>query len=166
MQLCQCADLVIEITGNLGQDDSYYRLDYYPPYGNPAPNTTIASRDIGDRIQFSHTLPGTRYNFWLYYTNATHHDWLTWTVSITTGEANFELRKKSNLSNGFISTHDFFHFCTWNAIFSILCTILCTRHFIKSWFMHSLSNNTVYKETLFQCVCQIKLTLMRLYIWL
>ncbi|XP_059616511.1 tyrosine-protein phosphatase 10D isoform X1 [Phlebotomus argentipes] len=81
---CQCADLVIEITGNLGQDDSYYRLDYYPPYGNPAPNTTIASRDIGDRIQFSHTLPGTRYNFWLYYTNATHHDWLTWTVSITT----------------------------------------------------------------------------------
>ncbi|KAL5277336.1 hypothetical protein ACFFRR_002529 [Megaselia abdita] len=80
----KCADLVIEIPGNLGQDDSYYRLDYNPPYGFPAPNATISSRDVGDEIQFSHGLPGTTYNFWLYYTNATHHDWLTWTVTITT----------------------------------------------------------------------------------
>ena len=65
-------------------DDSFYRLDYYPPIGNPAPNATIASRDVGDEIQFSNGLPGTRYNFWLYYTNSTHKDWLTWTVSITT----------------------------------------------------------------------------------
>lgn len=50
------------------------------------PNKTIASRDVGDEIQFSHGLPGTRYNFWLHYTNSTHRDWLTWTVSITTGE--------------------------------------------------------------------------------
>lgn len=77
---------MIEIPGNLGQDDSYYRLDYSPPYGFPAPNATISSRDVGDEIQFSHGLPGTTYNFWLYYTNATHHDWLTWTVTITTGE--------------------------------------------------------------------------------
>lgn len=76
---------MIEIPGNLGQDDSFYRLDYSPPYGFPAPNATISSRDVGDEIQFSHGLPGTTYNFWLYYTNATHHDWLTWTVTITTG---------------------------------------------------------------------------------
>lgn len=85
-QACHGADLVIEIPGNNGQDDSFYRLDYYPPHGYPAPNTTIASRDIGAEIQFSHGLPGTKYSFWLYYTNATHHDWLTWTVSITTGK--------------------------------------------------------------------------------
>lgn len=84
IQISLGADLVIEIPGNLGQDGSYYRLDYYPPVGNPAPNATIASRDVGDEIQFSNGLPGTRYNFWLYYTNSTHHDWLTWTVSITT----------------------------------------------------------------------------------
>uniref|UniRef100_W4VRK2 protein-tyrosine-phosphatase n=1 Tax=Corethrella appendiculata TaxID=1370023 RepID=W4VRK2_9DIPT len=84
IQTCLSADLVIEIPGNLGQDDSFYRLDYYPPYGHPSPNTTIASREVGDEIQFSNGLPGTRYNFWLYYTNSTHHDWLTWTVSITT----------------------------------------------------------------------------------
>lgn len=85
-QKCLSADLVIEIPGNLGQDDSFYRLDYYPPYGSPVPNKTIASRDVGDEIQFSHGLPGTKYNFWLHYTNSTHRDWLTWTVSITTGE--------------------------------------------------------------------------------
>ncbi|XP_049533500.1 tyrosine-protein phosphatase 10D isoform X1 [Anopheles darlingi] len=84
VQLCTGADLVIEIPGNQGLDDSFYRLDYYPPIGNPAPNATIASRDVGDEIQFSNGLPGTRYNFWLYYTNSTHKDWLTWTVSITT----------------------------------------------------------------------------------
>jgi cadherin 5 type 2 (VE-cadherin) len=89
------ADLVIEIPGNNGQDDSYYRLDYYPPYGHPAPNTTISSRDIGDEIQFSNGLPGTKYSFWLYYTNATHHDWLTWTVSITTGKS-MSLHSKEN----------------------------------------------------------------------
>ncbi|XP_052863483.1 tyrosine-protein phosphatase 10D [Anopheles cruzii] len=82
--ICAGADLVIEIPGNQGLDDSFYRLDYYPPIGNPAPNATIASRDVGDEIQFSNGLPGTRYNFWLYYTNSTHKDWLTWTVSITT----------------------------------------------------------------------------------
>lgn len=59
---------------------------YDPPYGYPPPNTTISSREIGDSIQFSKGLPGTNYNFWLYYTNQTHRDWLTWRVSITTGK--------------------------------------------------------------------------------
>lgn len=85
----ECADLVIEIPSNSGQANAFYRLNYDPPFGSPPPNTTIASRDVGDEIQFSQGLPGTRYNFWLYYTNETHNDWLTWTVSITTGKSLF-----------------------------------------------------------------------------
>lgn len=84
-QVCLGADLVIRIPGNLSQDNSSYRLDYAPPHGIPPPNTTIASRDIGDVIQFSNGLPGTKYEFWLYYSNSSLHDWLTWTASITTG---------------------------------------------------------------------------------
>ena len=84
-QSCAAADLAIQIPGNLNQD-GIYRLDYSPPHGVPSPNTTIASRDIGDVIEFSQVLPGTKYDFWLYYSNNTRHDWLTWTASITTGE--------------------------------------------------------------------------------
>jgi len=94
--------LAISIPNNPGLDDgASYRLDYSPPFGYPEPNTTIASRDIGDEIQFSRALPGTKYNFWLYYTNFTHHDWLTWTVTITTGESEYGNRKtiSSNICN-------------------------------------------------------------------
>lgn len=51
------------------------------------PNTTIASKDVGDEIRFSNVLAGTKYNFWLYYTNSSHHNLLAWTVSITTGKS-------------------------------------------------------------------------------
>ncbi|XP_071631195.1 tyrosine-protein phosphatase 10D isoform X5 [Temnothorax longispinosus] len=78
------ADLAIEIPGNLSQGGSWYRLDYSPPVGSPPPNTTIAATDIGDVIKFRDGLPGTRYEYWLYYSNSTLHDWLTWTASITT----------------------------------------------------------------------------------
>lgn len=77
--------MVIHIPGNLGQDGVVYRLDYYPPFGYPAPNTTIASKDIRDVIKFSQALPGTKYDFWLYYSNATHNT-LTWTANFTTGK--------------------------------------------------------------------------------
>lgn len=77
---------MIEIADVNKQQDGFYRLVYDPPYGYPPPNTTISSREIGDSIQFSNGLPGTNYNFWLYYTNQTHKDWLTWRVSITTGK--------------------------------------------------------------------------------
>nr|XP_036218384.1 tyrosine-protein phosphatase 10D isoform X3 [Bactrocera oleae] len=79
-----CADLAISIPNNQGLDNVFYRIDYSPPFGDPAPNTTIPSREIGEEIQFSHALPGTKYNFWLYYTNYTHPDVLSWTVTITT----------------------------------------------------------------------------------
>ncbi|XP_043262139.1 tyrosine-protein phosphatase 10D isoform X2 [Colletes gigas] len=78
------ADLAIEIPGNLSQGGSWYRLDYSPDVGYPEPNTTIAATDIGDVITFKNGLPGTRYEFWLYYSNSTLHDWLTWTASIVT----------------------------------------------------------------------------------
>lgn len=77
---------MIEISDVNKQQDGFYRLVYDPPYGYPPPNTTISSREIGDSIQFSNGLPGTNYNFWLFYTNQTHRDWLTWRVSITTGK--------------------------------------------------------------------------------
>ncbi|KAK2585118.1 hypothetical protein KPH14_008629 [Odynerus spinipes] len=78
------ADLAIQIPGNLSQRGSWYRLDYSPAVGYPPPNTTIAATDIGDVIKFRDGLPGTRYEFWLYYSNGTLHDWLTWAASITT----------------------------------------------------------------------------------
>ncbi|XP_076252451.1 protein tyrosine phosphatase 10D isoform X4 [Rhynchophorus ferrugineus] len=83
IQVAFTAELVIHIPGSLGQEGVVYRLDYYPPFGNPAPNTTIASKDIRDVIKFSQALPGTKYDFWLYYSNSTHNT-LTWTANFTT----------------------------------------------------------------------------------
>ncbi|XP_063234595.1 tyrosine-protein phosphatase 10D isoform X2 [Bacillus rossius redtenbacheri] len=87
-QLCGGEDIVIKIprNGNLSQEGSLYRLDYTPRRGHPAPNTTFDARDISDeRIQFSQGLPGTRYQFWLYYSNSSLSSWLlTWTAAITT----------------------------------------------------------------------------------
>ncbi|XP_044737307.1 tyrosine-protein phosphatase 10D-like isoform X2 [Chrysoperla carnea] len=84
-RITETADLVISISGISRQEGATYRLNYSPPHGVPAPNTTIASRDIvDDNIQFSQGLPGTKYDFRLYYSNETYTDWLTWTASITT----------------------------------------------------------------------------------
>ncbi|XP_014224112.1 tyrosine-protein phosphatase 10D isoform X1 [Trichogramma pretiosum] len=83
-EVTRSADLAIEIPGNLSQGGATYRLDYTPRVGYPPPNTTIAASDIGDVIKFRDGLPGTRYEYWLFYTNDTLHDWLTWTASITT----------------------------------------------------------------------------------
>ncbi|XP_066154391.1 tyrosine-protein phosphatase 10D isoform X4 [Euwallacea fornicatus] len=83
VKFASAAELVIHIPGSLGQEGVVYRLDYYPPFGYPAPNTTIASKDIRDVIKFSQALPGTKYDFWLYYSNATHNT-LTWTANFTT----------------------------------------------------------------------------------
>ncbi|XP_075214257.1 protein tyrosine phosphatase 10D isoform X3 [Lycorma delicatula] len=83
LEVCFAADLVIEIPSKL-LDNNSYRFDYSPPYGSPPPNTTIASRDIGDKIQFSNGLPGTKYDFYLYNNNSSIHDGATWTASIIT----------------------------------------------------------------------------------
>lgn len=93
MQVTYSADLAIEIPGNLSQGGSWYRLDYSPPIGDPRPNTTVAATDIGDVIKFRNGLPGTKYEFWLYYSNGTLHDWLTWTASITTGNCLYLIEK-------------------------------------------------------------------------
>lgn len=78
------ADLVIRIPGDLSQQDGFYRLDYSPPVGFPVANTTFRPQDISDVIEFSRGLPGTKYDFQLFYSNSSINDWLTWTASITT----------------------------------------------------------------------------------
>jgi len=80
----RAADLVIRVPGALSQQDGYYRLDYSPPAGSPAANTTFKPSDISETIDFSKGLPGTKYDFYLYYSNSSITDWLTWTASITT----------------------------------------------------------------------------------
>jgi cadherin 5 type 2 (VE-cadherin) len=78
------ADLVIRIPGDLSQQDGFYRLDYSPPVGLPEANTTFRPAAIKDFIEFSGGMPGTKYDFWLYYSNSSISDWLAWTASITT----------------------------------------------------------------------------------
>lgn len=78
------ADLVIRIPGDLSEQDGYYRLYYKPEVGFPEANTTFKPQSISDVIKFSRGLPGTKYDFWLYYSNSTVNDFLTWTASITT----------------------------------------------------------------------------------
>lgn len=84
LQASYGADLVIRIPGDLSQQDGFYRLDYSPPIGFPAANTTFRPQAISDVIEFSRGLPGTKYDFRLYYSNSSIADWLTWTASITT----------------------------------------------------------------------------------
>ena len=110
VHLSRCADLVIRIPGDLSQQDGFYRLDYNPPVGKlkglssnyfseglninqknynfpigfPSANTTFRPLDISDVIAFSRGLPGTKYDFKLYYSNSSVADYLTWTASITT----------------------------------------------------------------------------------
>lgn len=81
-----CADLVIEIPGSGSGDlepldGGHYRLDYRPPEGTPAPNFTVPAR--ASTINFQ-GLPGTKYHFMLYYSNATFADLLTWNQTIIT----------------------------------------------------------------------------------
>ena len=67
--------------------DSQQIINHYfrPPVGSPAANKTFKPSDISQNtIDFSRALPGTRYEFWLYYSNTSITDWLTWTASITT----------------------------------------------------------------------------------
>ncbi|CAB4065344.1 PTPRB [Lepeophtheirus salmonis] len=84
LNLGECADLVIRIPTDLSQQDGFYRLNYHPNTGYPAANTTFRPSDISEVIEFSKGLPGTKYDFQLYYSNSTIEDWLSWTASITT----------------------------------------------------------------------------------
>ncbi|CAK1578883.1 unnamed protein product [Parnassius mnemosyne] len=80
----QAADLVIEIPASGAGADAAgarYRLDYFPPHGSPAPNFTVPAR--ASTINFQ-GLPGTKYHFMLYYSNATFADLLTWNQTIVT----------------------------------------------------------------------------------
>ncbi|XP_034102498.1 tyrosine-protein phosphatase 10D isoform X2 [Drosophila albomicans] len=83
-QVANGADLVISVPNASSNDNAFYRIDYSPPFGYPEPNTTIPASEIGQNIKLSKVRPGSEYNFWLYYTNSTHRELLTWTVNITT----------------------------------------------------------------------------------
>ncbi|XP_069999434.1 tyrosine-protein phosphatase 10D-like, partial [Penaeus vannamei] len=79
------ADVVIQIPPERVRDqDGYYRLDYWPPQGIPQPNTTFTPSQVVEGVKLTRALPGTKYDFQLYYTNATINDYPTWTASITT----------------------------------------------------------------------------------
>ncbi|EDV44425.2 uncharacterized protein Dana_GF20352, isoform B [Drosophila ananassae] len=100
-QPSNAADLVINFPNVSSNDNAFYRIDYSPPFGFPEPNTTIPASEIGKHVKFSRALPGTEYNFWLYYTNSTHHDLLSHTVNITTAPdppANLSVQLRSSKS--------------------------------------------------------------------
>ncbi|KAK2713671.1 hypothetical protein QYM36_009520, partial [Artemia franciscana] len=83
-RICEGANLAIRIPGDVSQRDGFYRLDYWPPQGLPPPNTTFKASDISNTIEFRQGLPGTRYEFRLFFSNGTIGDWLTWKAGITT----------------------------------------------------------------------------------
>ena len=58
MHMTHSADLVIRIPGDLSHQDGFYRLDYTPPVGFPAANTTFPPQAISDKMEFSRGLPG------------------------------------------------------------------------------------------------------------
>ena len=81
----RATDLVIRVPKIFSdQQDGFYRLDYSPPVGFPAANTTFKPLDLRDAFRFSEALPGTKYDFYLYYSNSSFTDRLTWTASIET----------------------------------------------------------------------------------
>lgn len=85
------ADLVIEIPASGAGGEAAgarYRLDYTPPQGSPEPNFTVPAQ--ASTINFR-GLPGTKYHFMLYYSNATFADLLTWNQTIITGEDNTDI---------------------------------------------------------------------------
>lgn len=88
--MCHGADLAIQIpVSNFQDPNGMYTLDYSPPIGSPEPNTTFFATEVSNSISFTDGLPGTKYNFRVYYTNDTIRDWLTWTASITTSKSIF-----------------------------------------------------------------------------
>ena len=64
----------------LTRENGVFRLGYRPPTGFPAPNVLIPS-NISE-IEFQ-GLPGTKYDFQLYYSNLSISDKLTWATSLT-----------------------------------------------------------------------------------
>ncbi|XP_071530896.1 tyrosine-protein phosphatase 10D-like isoform X2 [Panulirus ornatus] len=79
------ADVVIRIPAERVRDqDGYYRLDYLPPHGIPPPNSTFTPAQVSQGVELKRALPGTKYDFKLYYTNDTINDYRNWAASITT----------------------------------------------------------------------------------
>ncbi len=78
VEIAYAVEFVIQIPQQSNQENGVYKLDYSPPKGSPPPNSTFSGKDINDIIHFSHALPGTKYDFTLYFTNSTVTDSLAW----------------------------------------------------------------------------------------
>ncbi|XP_068214264.1 tyrosine-protein phosphatase 10D-like isoform X1 [Palaemon carinicauda] len=77
------ADVVIQFPPERFPDkDGFYRLDYWPPQGAPPPNTTFTPAKVVEGIELTRVLPGTKYDFQLYYCNDTLSHLPRWTASI------------------------------------------------------------------------------------
>ncbi|XP_068214267.1 tyrosine-protein phosphatase 10D-like isoform X2 [Palaemon carinicauda] len=82
------ADVVIQFPPERFPDkDGFYRLDYWPPQGAPPPNTTFTPAKVVEGIELTRVLPGTKYDFQLYYCNDTLSHLPRWTASIAIGRA-------------------------------------------------------------------------------
>ncbi|XP_068214279.1 tyrosine-protein phosphatase 10D-like isoform X4 [Palaemon carinicauda] len=80
------ADIVIQFPPDRFPDkDGFYRLDYWPPQGAPPPNTTFTPAKVVEGIELTRVLPGTKYDFQLYYCNDTLSHLPRWTASFATG---------------------------------------------------------------------------------
>lgn len=78
VQLVSSVEFVIQIPEHSNNENGVYKLDYSPPKGSPPPNSSISAKDIKDIIHFSHALPGTKYDFTLYFSNSTVVDLPAW----------------------------------------------------------------------------------------
>ncbi|XP_068214269.1 tyrosine-protein phosphatase 10D-like isoform X1 [Palaemon carinicauda] len=79
------ADIVIQFPPDRFPDkDGFYRLDYWPPQGAPPPNTTFTPAKVVEGIELTRVLPGTKYDFQLYYCNDTLSHLPRWTASFAT----------------------------------------------------------------------------------
>ncbi|GAB6018714.1 hypothetical protein CHUAL_000390 [Chamberlinius hualienensis] len=65
-------------------DGGFYRLVYQPPVGFPPTNISYGANDLPNRIDITRALPGTEYQFMLYYSNQTDHDIPFWRSSYVT----------------------------------------------------------------------------------
>lgn len=83
-KLAAPVEFVIQIPEHSNLENGIYKLDYSPPKGSPAPNTTISAKDVHNVIRFSQALPGTKYDFTLYFSNSTVSNQPAWQGVIVT----------------------------------------------------------------------------------
>lgn len=77
-------DLVVQIPFEVENQLASYRLDYWPPQGFPAPNSTFTPSQIGRGVTLTKVLPGAEYDVSLFLTNDSYSDWPAWSETLET----------------------------------------------------------------------------------